>query len=75
MEPEHHPRVEASGLDCAVCGHERVDVIGERTAECPDCNESYSLVVREEFALMERDGWIARVTVDLVEELPSVVPG
>ena len=75
METEYHPRFEPSGLDCAVCGHEQVVVNGERTAECPSCDESYDLVVRDGFALMEWDGWITRVAVDLIEELPGAVAG
>ena len=75
MQTDHHPRVESSEFDCAVCGHERIVLSNERTAECPNCEESFSLVLREEFALVEWDGWIARVAVDLVEELPGAVPG
>ena len=67
--------LDASGLDCAVCGHERVVVRAERTAECPNCGESYALVVRDGFALMESDGWIARVTFDPLEDAPGAVTG
>lgn len=70
----HHP-IEASGLDCAVCGHEQVVVCAEGTVECPNCNESYSLVVHERFTLLESDGWITRFSFDLSDELPGVVPG
>ena len=67
--------VETSGLDCANCGNERVVRRAERTAECPDCGESYALVLRDGFALMESDGWIARVSVDPLEDAPGAVSG
>lgn len=75
MAPEHHHPVETCGLDCAVCGHERVVVRAERSVECPNCNESYALVVRDGFTLLKSDGWITRVAFDILDELPGAVPG
>ncbi|HKJ59200.1 MAG TPA: hypothetical protein VKA37_08225 [Halobacteriales archaeon] len=75
MVSEHNHPVEACGLDCAVCGNEEVVVCAEGTVECPNCSESYSLVVHEGFTLLEWDGWITRVTFDLLDELPGAVPG
>ena len=75
MPSKIHHRVEASGLDCAVCGHDGVVAIGERSVECPNCEESYSLVLRDGFALLESDGWIARVAFDPLEDAPGAVPG
>ena len=75
MLPETNQPIETSGLDCAVCGNEAVVVCADCTVECPNCNESYSLVVHEGFTLLERDGWITRVAFDILDELPGVLPG
>lgn len=68
MAPEYSHRIEVSGLDCAVCGHDHVVVLAERTAECPHCGETYALVVRDGFALMESNGWTTRVLCDHVDD-------
>ena len=75
MSTQINHRVDANGLDCAVCGNDGVVVTADRTVECPDCDESYALVVREGFALLESNGWITRVTFDPLEESPGAVPG
>ena len=75
MVSETNHSIESSGLDCAVCGNEQVVLCTDGTVECPDCNESYALVVHEGFTLLEWDGWITRVTFDLLDELPGAVLG
>lgn len=75
MPREIHSTVETCGLDCAVCGHEQVVLRDERTAVCPACDESYSLVVRDEFTLLESNGWTTRVTFDFLDDVPGVVTG
>ena len=75
LEYDSRHRIEESELDCAVCGHDRVVVGPERTVECPNCEESYALVVREGFTLLSMDGWITRVAFDLGEDLVSAVGG
>jgi len=64
---------EMNGLDCAACGHDQIVVETDGRATCPNCHRSYSLVVHEEFALMERDGWATRIALDAPEELASNV--
>lgn len=75
MDPQPHHEIESDELDCAACGHDRVVVAPDGDVECPNCNHTYSLVVRDGFTLLESDGWIARVTFGLDVELPGVVPG
>ena len=71
--PRH--RIEPNGLDCAVCGHDRIVASTDRTAVCPNCEESYAIVSREEFTLLESDGWTTRVTFDGADALPSGCSG
>lgn len=67
---------ETNRLDCAACGHEHVVVETTDTATCPNCQRSYLLVVREEFALMEWNGWVTRIALDAFEDLATTVaPG
>ena len=56
MVSETNHSIESSELDCAVCGNEQVVLCTDGTVECPDCNESYALVVHEGFTLLEWDG-------------------
>lgn len=76
MASKYHSRhpAEPSGLDCPVCGHEPIVVV-EGTAVCPGCDESYSVVAREEFTLLESDGWTLRVTLDAPEALAGGCSG
>lgn len=57
-----------SDLDCIVCGHERLTDGVSDTVTCPNCQETYTLVVREGFVLVETDGWTTQVTFDVPGE-------
>ena len=76
MHTEHDFRFESGDLGCVACGHEQLVVEPDSTVICPNCAETYALVVREGFALIERGGWATRVTFDVPEELaPDVARG
>lgn len=74
MSTQHEPGTD--WLDCAACGNAHVVVETTDTATCLNCKRSYLLVVREEFALMERNGWVTRIALDAFEDLATTVaPG
>lgn len=59
-------------LSCAACGHpvasDRDDIV-----RCPNCDEHYSLTRHEGFAMMETDGWVARISIEpAVEAVPGL---
>ena len=64
MLAEHELDSEETDLNCAACGNERIVVDPDGTAACPDCRETYALVVHDEFALIETGGWTTRVTLE-----------
>ena len=71
MQADHDfPRAERT-LDCAVCDHERIVAEPDESATCPNCRTTYSLVIREGFALVEADGWATRLTLDVPDEFVS----
>lgn len=55
--------LEAGRLRCAACGDGPIDIEDGGSGTCPNCRESYSLFVCEEFALLEADGWVVSVTL------------
>lgn len=74
MSTKHEP--DLNWLECAACGHEDVLVKTTDTAICPNCQRSYLLIVREEFALMEWNGWVTRIAIDAFEDIATTVaPG
>lgn len=64
MQTEHDHEQVMTEFDCAVCGYEQIAVRSDSPVPCPDCEESYSLVLRDGFALVETNGWIIGVTID-----------
>ena len=56
--------LDAGRINCAVCGEGHIDIENGGSGTCPNCRESYSFSIHEEFALMETDGWVVQVTVD-----------
>lgn len=71
MLSEHDAHRTDHDLNCVNCGHDWIVTERGGTVTCPNCQMSYSLVVRDEFALVETGGWIADVTFDVPEELRS----
>lgn len=62
MLAEHDSQFEDA--ECAVCGSDRTIVESDSTITCQDCRKSYALVLHDEFALLETDGWTAGITLD-----------
>lgn len=63
MQADRNIRSDEPTFDCPICDHQRVVRGPDGTATCPNCRESYSLVVREGFVLMETDGWATRLAL------------
>lgn len=76
MHVDHENRDVTSGLSCAACGHQPVATRDDGDVVCPNCEERYSLIRHEEFAMMESDGWIARISIGpTVDAMPGVANG
>lgn len=76
MRDENDYEFETTELDCPACGYDHVLAGPNRTAVCPKCDETYSLIRHDGFAMIEMDGWITRVAVDRADEpISGVVDG
>lgn len=64
MQTEHDHEHLMTEFDCATCGHEQIVARADRPVPCPDCDETYSLVLRDGFALVKTNGWTIRVAID-----------